>query len=45
MNSGRGMCEGSAHMAGYLPKNNNVIYMWLNWKHRSGNFGKDFELI
>jgi hypothetical protein len=28
MNSGRGMCEeGSAHMAGYLPKNNNVMYV------------------
>lgn len=44
MNSGRGMCEGSAHMVPYLPKK--IMWcMWLNWKYRSANLAKDFELI
>ncbi len=44
MNSGREMCEGSAHMAGYLPKNNNVMYVTKLEAHR-WQFSQDFELI
>jgi len=38
------MCEGSAHMAGYLPKNNNVIYV-AKLEAQKWQFGQDFELI
>jgi len=39
--SGKGMCEGSAHMV-ICPKN--IVWcMWLNYKHRGDSLGKTFE--